>query len=454
MSTQSLEEAIEAAGGPREALTTVRSFPWPSEPGEYTNWIEEQRSWRETCALRNHTPANHTFRFEGPDALKLLTDFGVNDLTDFSIGQAKQYVACNPDGYLIGDSILFRLGDDRYGLTGIPEVANWLRYNLEAGDYEATANFDDAYRQSAKLNQRDFFRYSIQGPNAVNVMQEAVDGSLPSVPFFRFDDVTINGKAVTLFHHGMAGEKGFEFWGSFEYADEIWNTVVDAGEEFGLRCLGNRSYQCMAVETGWIAGVLPAIFGDDERLKGYREWIDARTFKRVWSPGGSFTSNSIDDYYIEPAEIGYGRLVDFGHDFMGKEALERKNDEPRRQKVTLVWNDEDVVEVYQSLFGEGPTNRYMDFPELWTTLSYFDDVTHDSDTVGVSKFAGYTYNERSVLSLAILEQDYVEPGTEVSVVWGESRKTQNPAIESHEPTEIQATVAQVPFVRDQHGRGQ
>lgn len=449
-----LESALESANDPLEVLSTPRPFPgWVVEPDEYTNWKEEQKAWRETCALRNHV-GNHTFKFEGPDARALLSDFGVNDLSSFEVGQAKQYIACNPDGYLIGDSILFHLGENQFGLTGLPTVADWLRYNLDRGEYDATANFEDAYLEQADPENREYFRYSIQGPNATNVMEKVVDGSLPTLPFFNFDDVTVDGKKVTLFHHGMAGEKGFEFWGPIEHGDEIWDTFVEAGEEFKLRQLGNLAYQEMALETGWVSGVLPAIFDDDERLRGYREQLNTGMVKSIWSPGGSYNPESISDFYLEPAELGYGKLVDFNHDFMGKEALEEKNDQPDRRKVTLVWDVDDVVDVFRSSFEDGETYRYMEFPTLWSTHSYFNEVKKDRSTIGVSKFAGYTANERALLSLAVLDREYIDPGTEVTVVWGEARNNPNPTVESHVLKDIRATVAPAPYVPDRHGRSE
>lgn len=451
MTSQSLEAAIQEAGNVFGALTDGRPFPWPGQPEEYTNWIDEQRAWRETCALRNHTPVNPVCRFEGPDALEFLSEFAVNDFGNFDVGQAKQYVACNPDGYMIGDMILFHLDEETFGLTGVPEVANWLRYNVERTDYDVSADFDNSYELTANTEERDFFRYSIQGPNAVVTMEEAVDDSVPDIPFFRFDDVTIDGKPVRLFHHGMAGETGFEFWGPYEHAEDVWDTVVEAGSEHGLRRLGNRSYQVMGRESGWIPGVLPAIFGDE--MEGYREWVNADDFTTVWALSGSFDSDDITDYYLDPVEVGYGHLIDFDHDFVGKEALRERSEDNQRTKVTLVWNQDDLVDVWRgSLHQEGETFKYMDYPVPSWSLPVYNEVSRDGETVGVAKKTGYSYNEREVLSLAVINTDLSDPGTEVTLHWGESGESSNPAVEPHVQTELRATVAPAPYVRDRHDR--
>ena len=66
--------------------------------------------------------------------------------------------------------------------------------------------------------------------------------------------------------------------------------------------------------------------------------------------------------------------------------------------------------------------------------------------VGVSTFSGYSSNERSMLSLAIVDVELSEPGTEVTLVWGEEGGgSAKPVVERHVQTEIRATVAPVPY---------
>ena len=72
------------------------------------------------------------------------------------------------------------------------------------------------------------------------------------------------------------------------------------------------------------------------------------------SLGGSFYSPAIEDYYATPWDLGYGHLVKFDHEFVGREALEAMVDEPHRSKVTLVWNADDVLGVFQRLFEDTP----------------------------------------------------------------------------------------------------
>jgi glycine cleavage system aminomethyltransferase T len=190
---------------------------------------------------------------------------------------------------------------------------------------------------------------------------------------------------------------------------------------------------------------MPAIYvGDD--LKAYRQWLPANGYEGMSSLGGSLESTDIRDYYLTPYDIGYGPIVKFDHDFPGRAALEKMVASPRRKKVTLAWNADDAEKTFGTMFRKGENAKYIDFPSaVYSTLPY-DKVTKNGKTIGVSTWSGYSYNERSMLSLAMLEVEHVESGTEVTLVWGESGGgTKKSTVEPHRQVEIRATVGPVPF---------
>jgi glycine cleavage system aminomethyltransferase T len=85
-------------------------------------------------------------------------------------------------------------------------------------------------------------------------------------------------------------------------------------------------------------------------LKGYREWLPAAGYEGSASIGGSFASAHIEDYYFTPWDLTYGHLLKFDHDFIGREALERRAGDEHRQKVTLALDDADVTRTLGSMF--------------------------------------------------------------------------------------------------------
>ena len=135
--------------------------------------------------------------------------------------------------------------------------------------------------------------------------------------------------------------------------------------------------------------------------------------------GGSFYSNNIEDYYLTPWDLGYGFMVKFDHDFTGRAALEKIAKNPRRKKVTLAWNGDDVTRAIGSLFQrDEAVFKAIDLPLTnYASLSY-DKVLKNGKMVGLSTFSSYSYNERSMLSLGIMDTEHSEVGTEVTLRLG------------------------------------
>jgi len=116
--------------------------------------------------------------------------------------------------------------------------------------------------------------------------------------------------------------------------------------------------------------------------------------------------------------------------------------------VTLRWHADDVIDAFGSLFSDGPTARFVDLPTPWRSGAHVDTVCNGDDVVGVSLWAAYTYNERAMLSLAVVDAAHSELDTELTVRWGEPDGQSTGQIERHQPTSIRATVAPVPYTED------
>jgi vanillate/3-O-methylgallate O-demethylase len=182
-------------------------------------------------------------------------------------------------------------------------------------------------------------------------------------------------------------------------------------------------------------------------MKAYRQWLTGKSYEAMASLGGSFYSDNIADYYLTPYDLGYGPFVKFDHEFTGRAALETMSADPKRKKVTLVWNGEDVARVFSTMFqGGGAIAKYLDLPLAnYSTLPY-DKVLKNGKTIGVSTYTGYTYNERAMISLAMVDIAHSEPGAEVTLVWGEEGGgSPKPTVERHKQAEIRATVAAAPY---------
>jgi syringate O-demethylase len=138
--------------------------------------------------------------------------------------------------------------------------------------------------------------------------------------------------------------------------------------------------------------------------------------------------------------------VKFDHDFIGRAALEKMAEGPHRKKVTLALDNEDVARVWAGMLSKGDKPKFMDFPSAVYSMHPFDRVTVDGKDVGLSTWVGYSFNEGKMLTLAMLDEEYAEPGTEVIFVWGEpDGGTSKPTVEPHVQTELRAIVSPVPY---------
>lgn len=439
----SLEAAIARAGSPVELLrqSTARAHAFPVAP-EFTNWRSEQEAWRTSCALFDQSHHMTDLFLSGPGALPLLSRLGVNTFANFGPGRAKQYVAVSADGYLIGDAILFHLEDEQFDVVGHPTVINWLQYNAENGDWDVTVERDDN-SVDRPSGPPKLYRYELQGPTAKSIVEKLTGGPVPDVKFFHMTDFSIAGHRVRALRHGMAGQPGFEIFGPWAEGEDVLGAILAAGAEFGLRRAGARAYSTANLESGWIPTAVPAIFGPE--MRGYREWLDAGA---LGSLGGSMDSADITDYYVTPYDIGYGRTVRFDHDFLGREALERVAAKAHREKVTLVWNPDDLALAVRSLCEAGTPAKYIEMPKARYAFFQVDTVLRHGSLAGLSLDLGYIANEHAFVSLATVDADASEPGMEVTVLWGERPNTAKPGVEPHRQVGIRATVAPAPYVRD------
>jgi vanillate/3-O-methylgallate O-demethylase len=448
MSQQNLEQTLRTVKSPVDMLrnSQIGPYAFPVVRHEFTNWRDEQRSWRESVALFDQSHHMTDLYVQGPDALKVFSDLGVNSFKTFKVDQAKQFVAVNPDGFVIGDAILFYLAPESFSLVGRPPAANWVQYHIEKGGYNATFSRDE--RSAQNNGRRQTYRFQVQGPNALKTMEKVTGKPVPEIKFFNMDTFTIAGKQVRALRHGMVGQPGWELFGPWEDGDAVRDAIVAAGQEFGIRQVGARTYPTSCLESGWIPSPLPAVYTGD-KMKAYREWLGPKTYEVMASLGGSFVTPDITDYYLTPYDLGYGQFVKFDHDFVGREALEKIAANPARKKVTLVWNGDDVTKAFGSMFagtGQGDAVKYIDLPLAnYATLPY-DKVLKDGKVVGISTYTGYTYNERAMVSLAMVDTALSTPGTEVTLVWGEAdRGTSKPTVERSTQVEIRATVQPAPI---------
>ncbi|MGH3269855.1 MAG: hypothetical protein ACRDN1_12485 [Trebonia sp.] len=128
-------------------------------------------------------------------------------------------------------------------------------------------------------------------------------------------------------------------------ANNYENFAVGQAKQFvPVAADGNIVTDGILLRTGEREYILSGVSAAQEWVKyGYRKYLGLYSFEGQNPLYGSFFSDSIEDYYVSPYELGYGRSISFGHDFIGRDALLKAKDTVRRTKVTLVFDPADAA---------------------------------------------------------------------------------------------------------------
>jgi Glycine cleavage system T protein (aminomethyltransferase) len=280
----------------------------------------------------------------------------------------------------------------------------------------------------------------VQGPKAQALMEAVHGGPLPEMPFFRMGQFMLAGVPVTALNHRMSGAPGYEFWGDADKAEIVRAALFETGAAHGLTQIGGRNYPVTAQESGWWASPVPAIY-TDPALEEYRQWLPAASYEGTLSVGGSLVTDDIEVAYMTPRDLGYGFMVKFDHDFVGRAALEAQQGQPGRRKVRLYWDDADVLRIFGAMTGEGPRLKGLEMPTAQFSTCPMDEVTLEGRRVGVSNYPAYSANLRRWFSLGSVEAGLAVDGTRLQVTWGEpGGGSKKPTVEPHEQTQINVTV--------------
>ncbi|WP_201766648.1 aminomethyltransferase family protein [Sphingobium quisquiliarum] len=225
---------------------------------EYTDWLDESMSWKQTCYIGDWSFLWQR-RYLGPDVFKLFSDFTVNSFANFAVGQSRHAIHVTKAGKVIAEGILTRLGEQEVRLFG--RGTFWIDYQLAQGSYDVESIAEEGYN------------FQVAGPLAAAVMEKLVGPQIRDIKFMRNGETIIAGRPVVALRQGMSGEPGWELQGPAEDAKAVYDAVVEAGQEFGIRKLGGRAAFINHLEACYPT-IVPTIC-----LR-----FSMRTFAAIWKP--------------------------------------------------------------------------------------------------------------------------------------------------------------------------
>lgn len=284
---------------------------------------------------------------KGEDALKNLQMLLTNDFTNMVDGQARYSPMCNEEGGTVDDLIVYKYKDNVYYI--VVNAANKDKdYKWMLDHQFGNVTFEDKSSSIAQI--------ALQGPKSFDILSKITsEENIPKKYYHCVFDAEVDGMKCIVSQTGYTGEDGYEIYLSNEDAPKMWESLMSAGEEFGLIPCGLGARDTLRLEAA-----MP-LYGHE-----------------------------MDDT-VDPLETGLGFAVKMTKDdFIGKKAIEAKGDFSRK-RVGLKVLKRGIIREHEEVYvGE-------------KLIGHTTSGTH-------CPYLGYP------IAMALIDIDYTEIGTKVDVL--------------------------------------
>lgn len=404
-------------------------------PNVVTSPKEELLACRETAWLGSFLNISPVYDVTGPDAAKLLNSVCVNrDFNLLKIGGSRHALMCNEKGQLIADGLIIRNDEQTFRTYWLAPV---LAFYVDTADMDVKGQW-----------VRDEYFFQIDGPKSLEILEKATQTNLHGMKFAQKQAVKIEGTDMTVVRLGMSGGLAYEVHGDMENAELAFEAILKAGEEFGIKRLGYTNYCRNHTQGGypnqWIHFWYPWYSGSEE-MKRYL--LDNPNLSDDFKSSYPFLGSAADDVenaFVTPYDLKWDYLINFEHDFIGKEALQEIAKNPTKTCVTLEWNATDLGEVFASQFSGkdvDPIDEITSVGDGGDQPFVMSKVLIGGKMIGMTSGRTHDYYHQRMISLAFIEKEYAMEGKELKVLWGTNGAHQ---------MEIRATVAQFPYYNEEY----
>ena len=256
-------------------------------PVQYAGVTEEHFAVREKAGMFDVSHMGQ-FIIEGPGAKDLLQYVTTNDLNTLTDGKAQYSCLPNGQGGIVDDLIIYKMADEVYFV-----VVN--ASNIEK-DWNHISKFNEKFGAKMTNISDETSLIAIQGPLATQILQKLTSTNLSEIPYYHFTIGTVDGvRDVIISNTGYTGSGGFEIYFKNENAEQLWNTLTEAGKEEGLVPCGLAARDTLRLEKGFClygndiddsTSPLEAGLGWITKL-GKGDFVDAEFFKKQKEEGVS-----------------------------------------------------------------------------------------------------------------------------------------------------------------------
>nr|A0A1J1EM40.1 RecName: Full=Sesamin methylene transferase; AltName: Full=Sesamin-metabolizing enzyme; AltName: Full=THF-dependent sesamin/sesamin-monocatechol methylenetransferase [Sinomonas sp. No.22]BAW03116.1 sesamin methylene transferase [Sinomonas sp. No.22] len=406
-------------------------------PLEYRGYEAEVLASKETAYIGTalNGAMSPIYDVTGPDALEFLRSVCINSFRGFQVGQIRHAVLCNDKGQILTDGVVARIDEDTYRTY-------WLAPALE---YRLINSGLDVKGEDQSSNE---FFFQLAGPRSLEVLEAAAHEDLHDIAFGRHRMSTIAGIPVRILRLGMAGGLAYEVHGAAADTETAYRAIWEAGQPFGLVKQGLNAYLMQHTEAGFpnINLHYPLPWYEDPDMAAFFDTRPTQNFYNKYRFFYGSVGPDAEARFVTPYQIGLGKMVDFNHDFIGKEALQREAEADHWAAVTLVWNEDDVADVVASKYrgrDVEPYDKIDDRPfDIYHNLGqpgfayHADWVLADGERIGTSTGRINSVYYRRMISLGFIDKRHAAEGTELTVLWGRPGTPQK---------EIRVTVGRYPY---------
>ena len=210
-------------------------------PVQYPGGIlEEHRAVREAAGLFDVIHMGEV-EIRGPQALAYLQRLVTNDPARMALDDAQYTVMCYPDGGAIDDLIIYRLGDDDYlavvNASNKDKDFDWMRGQVDGFDVQVVDRSDD------------YGLVALQGPRAVDILRPMTDADPAALGYYTARRGQVAGIDALVSRTGYTGEDGFEIMVAADDTPTLWNALMAAGADYGLRPAGLGARDTLRLEA-------------------------------------------------------------------------------------------------------------------------------------------------------------------------------------------------------------
>jgi aminomethyltransferase len=294
-------------------LALCESLNYREWSGYYAVSVYEMHHEHEYNAIRNSAALIDIsplfkYRVTGRDATKFVNRVISRDINKVAVDQVIYCCWCDPEGKVIDDGTITRLGDNDYRWTAADPSLRWFRQNTLGLD----VSIEDISEQVAAL--------ALQGPTSGRLLHAVTDAKIENLKYFRMTRGRIAGVPVDISRTGYTGDLGFEIWMPWRDAVKVWDALIAKGKAFDIHPAGMIALDIARIEAG-------LILIEVDYISSKKALIESQKYS--------------------PAEIGLGKLVDLKKEnFVGREALApeaRKGAERALVGLEINWNEVEAL---------------------------------------------------------------------------------------------------------------